>query len=619
MMDIINNNILCGVHIGEHSFDADAVINEITERVIKPGYNFVTIRTRARFGDVLPKETYIKWAKFLRENKIYFIFLYSIYLGNHKLESSFTKDIVDAIKEYGGEYFLGDMFGELGSCFGGKSKGYGLDNPYRDPKQTHPDVKAAADAFCNVIGEYVAADKALGIPYLSIVEPTAISKYIIAGGIDLPMLELMIANPDWMLPYIRGVSRAYGRDFGTYIAHEWYGGMRHEDTLKRKRLFLGTRYAYLAGSRIFCIESGDEAISSYGQKYDTDSEICREYREVLDEMNRLGATDKRDKAGPRVKLAFVTGRYDAYAGGWGGSSVFGQYDREEWGYSTPEWSYRLLTEIGTRRNWCDIENYGDEDLSSLPAYGSYDIVPIECGVDALSRYEYLIFLGWNTMTDEDMDAITEYVRRGGKLLMSAAHLNYSVKREGEFILPPEDKFSALFGAGYTGKNIRTNLGLKFADNTLIDGFLYPSSLPNCSDPIFGCGYTTYLGVEADGANPIGRLGDGFSRESREWEYVVIENKVGEGTVILDCCMDYPGHPAAYPLYRMLAREMITHSARSADIKVVAPDRLRYSVYEDGKIYLLNTDYDLPITVKITKDSTENILTLDPLELRILEP
>ena len=33
-------------------------------------------------------------------------------------------------------------------------------------------------------------------------------------------------------------------------------------------------------------------------------------------------------------------------------------------------------------------------------YGLADIVPAEAPADALSRYRSLLFLGWNTMTDE---------------------------------------------------------------------------------------------------------------------------------------------------------------------------------------------------------------------------
>ena len=64
--------------------------------------------------------------------------------------------------------------------------------------------------------------------------------------------------------------------------------------------------------------------------------------------------------------------------------------------------------------------------------------------------------------------------------------------------------------------------------------------------------------------------------------------------------------------------MITESSRSCDIKVIGSDRLRWSVYEGDKIYLLNTDYDMPITVKVIKGEAEKSVTLDSLELRAVE-
>ena len=61
--------------------------------------------------------------------------------------------------------------------------------------------------------------------------------------------------------------------------------------------------------------------------------------------------------------------------------------------------------------------------------------------------------------------------------------------------------------------------------------------------------------------------------------------------------------------------MISASARNCDIKVFSSDRLRYSVYDSDKVYLLNTDYDMPITVKIIKGDKEQIITLNSLELK----
>jgi len=613
---MINQNMLYGVHIGEHGFDPDGIIEEINERVIKPGYNFVTIRTRARQGDILPEEYYLKWAKYLKENKIYFLFLYTIKTGE-ELKGSINKETVQKMKEIAGEYFLGDMVGELGSCFGAKHAGYGVNpsQPFVDPKQDFEDVKSACDAFVGVVKSYTDLDRSIGMPHVASVEPTALSKYIDMGGVDLPMVELMCAAPDLLVSYMRGMAAAFGRTWGSYMAHEWYGGVRHTDTLKRKRLVLGAKYAYLSGSKVFCIESGDEMVTAYGDKHGTDSEICSDYRNMLDSVKVLADTDLRDEKGPRVKFAFVSGRYDAFAG-WGGSSAWGQYGREEWGHSEAEHSYRLLYEIGTKRNWYDIENYGDEDLSPLPAYGMYDIVPIEANLEALSKYDYLVFLGWNTMTDGDMDKLTEYVRRGGRLLMSFAHLNYSTKRRGEFIPPSNDKLKELFGVEFTGETLRTNAGVKFADSIDSD-VLYPRTLPDKSDPILTSGYVEYACLKSCGANVTAMLSDGFTRDTREYFPAMVENRVGKGTATLVLSMNYPGHPAAYPLYRVVARELVSASARGADIKVVSSDKLRYSVYEDGKVYMLNTDYDLPIIAIVKKGEKTLKVEIEPLELKIL--
>ena len=113
---------------------------------------------------------------------------------------------------------------------------------------------------------------------------------------------------------------------------------------------------------------------------------------------------------------------------------------------------------------------------------------------------------------------------------------------------------------------------------------------------------------------VGELQDSFSNTPRDLP-IVIENKVGKGVATLVVSENYPGHPALYPLYRAIVREMITQSARTCELQIIANGALRYAVYEGGKIYLLNTDFDLPICVKIQKDAREQLITLNPLELK----
>ncbi len=611
--------VLNGIHIGEHSFDPDKVIDEIYERCIKPGLNFVTIRTRT---ERIPQHYFIEWAKYLADNKIYFIFLYTIQNVSPDVDSQFDRETVTEMKRIAGEYFIGDMIGETGSTFACKFPGY-----YENIEQVKGDVavdirrranvKEAHDDYVKSVSAFIDIDKALGMPDIVSVEATGLNKYNAEAGVTIPMLELMCGSPDVLVSSLRGVARSIdSKLWGTYVAHEWYGGMRHDDTLKRKRLELAYKYAYLAGTNAFCLESGDECIDSYGHAFSRDSEYCEDYRKILCDMMNYIKNDCRPKGGPKVKVAFVSGLHDAY-GGWGGSSVWNGFEGEEWGHNEAEHSWRILDEIGTKRTWADIANYGEHDLSTYPAYGMYDIVPIEAPIEKLSEYDYLIFLGWNSMTDENMDKLYEYVKRGGRLLASVAHLNCNTVREGELRLPDASKVEKLFGVRFTGEICRTNNGVKFRYDSKDKNLLYPGSKSLVCDPIYSAGYTGWAKTELCGAYETACVSGHFDTTPSGLA-AVIENMVGDGIATLVTSTNYPGHPALLPLYRAIVREMVTASSRNCEIKVLGSDRLRWAVYEGNKVYLLNTDYDMPITIKLIFKGDEKLITLNPLELKSIE-
>ena len=238
--------------------------------------------------------------------------------------------------------------------------------------------------------------------------------------------------------------------------------------------------------------------------------------------------------------------------------------------------------------------------------------------DALSKYENLVFLGWNSMTDENMDKLTVYVKRGGKLLLSGAHLNYSVKRQGEFIPPSNEKLKALCGISFNGTTSRTNYGLKFEYDSLEPKHLYPGTKTFVCDPLYSAGYVEYMNLELCGARVLAKTADCFADHGTGEHIAIVENRIGNGLVTLVTSISYPGNPSLYPVYLDLVHEAVTSSARNCEIRVIAPDKLRYTVYEGNKIYLLNTDYDLPITAKIIYDGKETLVNLDSLELKTIE-
>ena len=610
--------VLHGVHIGEHSFIPEKIIEEIEERVIKPGYNFVTLRTGF---EQVPQHYFIEWADYLAKHGVYFVFLYTIQHAPAGRDCQFDPETVAKMREIAGEYFLGEMLGEVGSSFACKFAGYynreevGWDTFVT--LEDHDDMESAHNGYVRAAKKVVGIAKRLNMPHIVAVEATGLNKYNIEAGVTLPVLEMMCGKPDELVSSIRGTARAFDKDlWGTYIAHEWYGGYRHDDILKRKRLAVAYKYAYMAGSRILCLESGDECIESFGVRMEKDSPVCQDYNDILHEINQIIKNDDRPVGGPKAKVAFVSGLHDAY-GGWGGSSIWNQFHKKEWGHNAPEYGWRLMEELGTKRQWHDINNYGDEDLSAYPAYGTYDVVPVEASVDKLCAYDYLIFVGWNTMTDEIMDKLTEYVSRGGRLLISMAHTNYNPKRGAEQKFPSNDKLEKLFGAKWTGEIVNTNGGIKFDVESLDDTMLYPGTKDYATDPIYSAGYANYAKMELTTGRRTALVSESFENDPSDLA-AVIENKVGKGIATLITTADYPGHPAVYPLFRAVAREFVTSSARNCDIKVLSSDKLRYTVYEGDKVYLLNTDFDLPISVIVKKGDKTVAETLAPMELKSVQ-
>jgi len=611
--------VISGVHIGEHSFEPAAVIKEIQERCIDLGMNFVTIRTPK---EPIPAEYFYEWAKFLADNKIYFIFLYTIQHAPEGQISQLDAEIVANIKKIAGEYFIGDMIGEVGSSFCCKLPGYFIPGREQKPKQDAKNMQEARDNYIKTVANFVDYDKSIGVDDVVSVEATVLNNYNMEAGVTIPMCELMCGNPEIVISALRGTARAYNSKlWGTYIAHEWYGGLRHDDIIKQKRLQLAYRYAYMAGSKAFCLESGDEEILSYDYHYLKDHGYCQQYRDVLVETAQRIKDDARPAGGPKARVAFVQGNLDSY-GVWGASAAWSQFERPEWSYGPAEHSWRIFDEIGTKRNWSDPANYGERDYSALPAYGMYDIIPAVSSYEVMSKYDYLIFVGWNTMTAEIYANLEKYVENGGKLFITAAHLSTNSARDGAYEPINGGDLSKLFGCKLTGNVISNNYGMKFAKDSLIPEIMYPGTTDKMVDPIYSCGQRRYAEAALTSGVQAAYISDTFFIDAPRDTTALVENKLGKGTAILLTTLDYPGLGSVYPLYRTIVREILEASHRTCDVKILGGDGLRFSVYDAGdgeyKVYLLNTDYDFYTQVKIETPKKKLDIELSPLELRIIE-
>lgn len=613
-MEIIN-----GIRIGQFEFDIDTVIEQIKWRCIASKINYAAFSAA---GDVdygcigtaekkAREQKFIEIAKFMRENKIYFSFT-----GTHDGDFGLSGELLSEMKEIGGDYFVGCFLPELGSMFG--CKGSGFPDVYGNKEQPYKDMKEAKDKFIDYVNEFF--DR-VDLPddvknKLSIIEATSLLPYAMESKLAFPMVEAMCGNPEIMIPMVRATAKAHNSPkWITYIAHECYAGNRQTDVLKSKRLRMIYDYGYMCGSDVFILESGDLCIFAKGMKAPFNNPISQHYRDVLREFADYTTKDVRPEGGPKVKVAFLQGNCDGWSSWRAGSSLWNQFSKKEWGYSAPEFSWRIMDEINVRRSWHDVCNFGNIDLSGAPAYGQYDVINVCSPTETLCSYDYLIFTGWNTMTEEIYASLKEFVSKGGRLLMTAAHLNISASRNGEIKLIHGGDVRDLFGCTLDADNAYiSNAGFKFNDS-IMDDVLYPIC-PASTDPLLSNGYVNYAPVHLENGKTACYATQYFDEEDNPDPHpVVVENKVGEGYAVLITSLDYPGAGSIYPIYRTVAREIVTASHRSCPIKVYGSDRLRFSVYEGDKVYLLNTDFDSEIIATVIRNGEEIKVSLKPCEMK----
>ncbi len=556
--------------------------------------------------DKLPPETYYAIAEMAAKKKIYFGIIYAYQFPPEGERSSLNAELVANIERIAGDYFLGEYFGEYGTNQAAKDKGYYVEGStllaLQMPPQDFKDMQEAKDHYVSSLREMIDYNHAMGLHKSMLIEPTAFHKYNLEAGIGTAVLETMPGNPESLTAFTRGASIGYGRkEWWGYIANEWYGGYYHEDPIKAKRLALAYRWLYMSGANMTNLESGSTGMRSFGYKLEENSPECTEYRRVMRAFDRFASKDTRPPCGPLAKVAFVHGNLDGFTEFLGGYS-WCQFGRPEWAMGPAEKSWDILSEVYRGGYWHDFTVHsGDgDDLTCAPAYGMYDVIPAESPAEVFCAYDLLIFTGWHTMTDAIWENLKEFVRRGGHLLISAAHLNPSPVRGGAHEFIGGGKLADFLGAEITGWS-PVNSGIKFNRNTMLKNVFYPGPKDMCCDANFPCGYADWAEVKLCGGKAIGVFSDTFDTPQGEGETrpFLIENAYGKGVVSFLTNVDYPGHTGVYKIYKTVVKELLTATHRSCDLKVVCSDKVRFSFFYDDasgeeKLYLLNTDFSLPM-------------------------
>ena len=612
--------IFNAANYGEHKMNAGSVIKDLEKE--SEGYNAFVVRLRAC---EYPISMYKEIAEFAKKSGKSFAYLYAYQFAPEGKESHLTKEIVDLTVSIAGDLFIGEIMGEAGSDKGAKAKNYFKENATLEalkmPPQNFKNLTEAKNHYVNFISEMCRYNASIGVKQNIVVEATAFSKYNLMGGATLPVLEVMPADPEKLIPFTRGAARGLGNgSFGGFIANEWYGGYRHDDPFKKMRLIMAYRMLYMDGADFFALESGFAEIDSFGVKRGADSEECREYRAAAARFAELIEKDERPAGGPMVKVAFLHGNLDGYTGFMGGS-LWSQFDREEWGMSDPEYSWEILDEAERGFKWSDFSGFAGKnggDPSKGYPYGAYDVLPIESDLGAMKTYDLLIFVGWNTMTEEIYEKLKEYVAAGGTLFATLAHFDVSDERGVRRGLVKGGRYSDFAGFDVTG-TVRLNGGIKFEPYGS-DGELFPGSPDYVSDCNFVGGYADFAKTEIKGARTLAFFDDRFVRTKDDEKGLpfLTENKYGKGKVFFATNLDYPANRAVWSKYKVALKEILCAMNRKAEVTVIGDEKVKFRVYkrESGyTVYLLNTDFDCPHGVKVNASGKQKSEVIDPAGLK----
>ncbi len=636
-------HMLTGLNLVDYGFDPDTFLPLVKR--FKYGkengdlFKFISVRLdQKRPTD----EQLFEWAEYFRDNGIYFKTTGNYARFDKEVNLQLSRETTEKLHEIAGEYYIGDGLGEFGGFYATRAKGY--DNKTsEDPVQGINTCKEAKETYIRQIRKKI--DKMLenGSKGITSTQAVTLTPYDYEAGVDIEIIEVAPRNMEQIVAFGRGAARAYKKDvLGAWLAHEFYGGYHQFDPLKDKRFTAEYYNLYLSGYDFVCLESGFREIHSHVDAIIPEGQpLPTAYFNEAKKFAEFCNSDVRPgKNGPITKIAFVQGNYDGF--GWGNSSsVWGQYYDEKWGFGAPEYSYKILDDVYTSCGWHDGKNFGDYDYSTSPAYGQYDVIPATTPLDVMKQYEWVIFCGWNTMTPEIYETLKAYVKGGGNLYITAAHMRDSIDRaeKGKFL---DVNWEELLGVRLSEQTFRCNDGYKFTRYSTIDGVMYPGTKTLRCDPAWSAGYTDYVKFEPTTATPVCFISDTFAtkmytggelKPDNPYERfgckfgdesiipLVTENKYGKGNVIFMANSEYPGAPAVFPLYKMMVKNILSASHRTSDLKVLGSDKLRFAMFEDEKkykLYVFNSDYNFEQRARIIFRGETVDKVIDSVGLEILE-
>ncbi|OGV62732.1 MAG: hypothetical protein A2498_02700 [Lentisphaerae bacterium RIFOXYC12_FULL_60_16] len=424
--------------------------------------------------------------------------------------------------------------------------------------------------------------RAQGATTLGGLEASSQIRLCMEAGVDIPILELVPHEPLRGLASVRGAAKAWGKPlWGMHTAMGYYRPPTDRWTPERLRIAYNLFFAGGCGiftecnlplrntgscSGFFSIRASPPIRAGEEECLEFDDPVCARAREVVADHYRFTQFHRRPARGPRVRMGFVLGHLDAWAGASGDRmwmvdqpGFLAKDAIDAWHHLDRVFDSEPWYEAPRKYYW--MADPGKPLRHGTPPCGQVDLVPIEAPSQALAGYGSLAFLGWNTMTAEHYARLLEFVKGGGQLFMSVPHFSTRTRTDQ----PP---------AFFRGGDLRELCGARVLGrgDAIEEVYLAQNSAnPRC---VFPQG-TLYLEpavlarLDLHGARVLAHP------RGRTDQPVLIEHRVGKGCVYLLATWDYPGMQLdafITDILRTLAE------SEQADIAVCSRDVI-YSIYD----------------------------------------
>lgn len=332
--------------------------------------------------------------------------------------------------------------------------------------------------------------------------PSTLFRYFFQAGYQWVGAEQMYGPEEIILSSLRGASRAYDQDnYGSLHAVQW-GSHPFTAPVHALRLYMSLTLSYMHGSSEINTEEGlwtDEYMNDRYTK--SGKEHLRAQTHLLDYVE----THTR-RGEMHVPIAIFQGRNCSWKS-FGRTSIWSQKGRK-WAFNNANKSFDLLNIFYPNNsvNWC-----GPNKWFSETPFGAIDIVPIEASSKVLSKYKCLVFLGWNSYDESDFVRLETFVQNGGKLILSAAHLNSELQPDVAPKFPQNDvAIKRLLGDNY--RNFTTKQVITKGQGSIV---YYPQNI-----------YPIEQGIRADYRQEIMTEAQAIIDQEKIKGWITTNEKVG---------------------------------------------------------------------------------------------